>query len=189
MQLFEDMSGFLMSISDALSVCASAPPPLLQTPPPVLNKLTVSNKKSCMFVTEVPLLCVLFPFRCLRCSSAGGSRHVIPGSKVNVSFFVCCHLCCGQVFIVASWFLGHCERACQWWDDCLFYKMLTSRGGQICLYGRFPIRSVIIIKSQKQEELPTLPPLWLSDLKTSAVKQHVEVCVKIITCPWYDLFW
>ena len=73
-------SGFLMF--DALSPSNI---PLHLCRKSSLN-ITVCKKKSCMFVTEVLLLCVLFPSWCLRCSSAGGNRYVIPGSKVNVSF-------------------------------------------------------------------------------------------------------
>lgn len=107
----------------------------VQHPPP-----TVQKKKNPACLLLKSFCCVLFPSWCLRCSSAGGNRHVIAGSKVNVSFSC---VGCGQVFIILSWLLCHC-------DDCMYYKMLPSRGGQICfLLWRFPGR--LIMKSLKQE--------------------------------------
>lgn len=93
-------SGFLF-MSDALSVSLSAPPP----PLPVLNKThCFQKKKSCMFVTEVLLLCVcvcarvcvrvcfLFPSLSVSLLFLSGRKHLppsqprLPRSKVNVSF-------------------------------------------------------------------------------------------------------
>lgn len=55
-------------------------------------------------------------------------------SKVNVSFSCVVGFVVDSVFIIMSWF--HCERACQWWDDCLYYK-LYQQGATNLSHGRF----------------------------------------------------
>lgn len=55
-------------------------------------------------------------------------------SKVNVSFSCVVGFVVDSVFIIMSWF--HCERACQWWDDCLYYK-LYQQGVTNLSHGRF----------------------------------------------------
>ena len=96
-------SGFLMNMSDALSVCWSAlcPPPNTTSCAEQTHctSLFPPRNPACLLLKS-PLLCVLFLFRCLHCSSAGGSSRAIPGVKGECIIGACCQICCGQVFII-----------------------------------------------------------------------------------------
>lgn len=64
--------------------------PLRQTSPPVLNKLTKHHcfqkiNPACLLLKSLCCVC-FFHFGVFAVPLRGGNRHVIPGSKVNVSF-------------------------------------------------------------------------------------------------------
>lgn len=63
---------------------------------------------------------------------------------------VCRQICCGQVFIALSWLHGHCERACQWWDDCMCYQSCEQAWSNP-LSGRDPVWLIIMGESLRQE--------------------------------------
>lgn len=124
-------SALLMS---AWSFSARPPPPSSLFP----------RRKSCMFVTELLLLYVCVCALSLSLSILVSSLFLLRRrgtvtwfprrSKVNVSFSCVVGFVVDSVFIIMSWF--HCERACKWWDDCLYYK-LYQQGASNLSHGRF----------------------------------------------------
>lgn len=88
---------------------------LHRTPPPVLNKLTIHH----CFQKEILHVCYWSPsvvraFSILVSSlfPCGGKQTCGSQVKGECIILMCCQICCGQVFIILSWLLGLCERAC-----------------------------------------------------------------------------
>lgn len=144
--------------------------------PLVLNKLvilyiTVSRLKSCMFVKSLCFVCYM-PFWCLCCSSVEVNR-CDSRVKGECIILVCCQVCCGQVFLKLN-----CSSASLWRGMLVMrwlYLLQTDlqQGLSDLFFGWFPVRLVIIVTGAGIK----VPPLRLSDLKSPAVKLHVQVCV------------
>lgn len=144
--------------------------------PLVLNQLvilyiTVSRLKPCMFVKSLCFVCYM-PFWCLCCSSVEVNR-CDSRVKGECIILVCCQVCCGQVFLKLN-----CSSASLWRGMLVMrwlYLLQTDlqQGLSDLFFGWFRVRLVIIVTGAGIK----VPPLRLSDLKSSAVKLHVQVCV------------
>lgn len=126
---------------------------------------------ACLLLKSLCFVCYM-PFWCLCCSSMEVNR-CDSRVKGECIILVCCQVCCGQVFLKLN-----CSSVSLWRGMLVMrwlYLLQTDlqQGLSDLFFGWFPVRLVIIVTGARVK----VPTLRLSDLKSPAVKLHVQMCV------------
>lgn len=118
---------------------------LHQTPP----EQTHYTNPACLWLKSFCYVFVFFHV-CVVAVPPRGEQTCDSWVQGECIILVCCRICCGQVFITLSWLHGHCERACQWRDGCMYYESCEQAWSNLLL-GRDPFWLIIMGESLTQE--------------------------------------
>lgn len=197
MQLFDDMTlvSWWILLMLYLSACLQTSP-LLRTPPPqpVLNKLTVSKKRNpaCLLLKSLCCVCVCVCMCACECVCS------LFSSLLVSSLFLCGrkhpppppHPTPGQRWMYHSRALSdllwtgvhYTELTSSWLWKGMPLVEVTVCSTSCCVAG--VVKSALmggfslLILFNHNCKVTEAATRWLSDLKTSALRRYVEVCVK-----------